>query len=579
MKTLKLFNAVLAKDTNTSTVVTEEGLVIEGDAVWLKDNIISFYRKEKLNAYQLNRTFHKSWQKIKESSRFELFLDQVRHYISTYGSDFQDEVYIPDEILCVPNVKISLPVVKALTREELINMCLNMLRSGIALKEDTIDDLLLILTEQLRYEFTGEEGIKNKEAIVKLADLYGVLPSDVMGFFRYIVYRATGETLLIKSNKSIEAIKESSYNPSIQFNRFGLERLATIFNRFKPLFLAFKPKCPRTINKISKLSKKLHIPLSANPLNQVTSKVLTEDGPLKRATPYALFKALSACGSRVTGQHIFAYRIRNGRSWVKEGRPNTEASSKNIKLIMDHLKERYDLTDKTVYFPKDVRFALPTSEKMFVGNIPTGTKFLGDKMAVGVYWKNSWGARDLDLSGLNAQGKVGWNSTYNNRGLYYSGDITNASNGAVEYLYANNGLRSDTIILNNVYYGDPNCGYRIIVGKGDDITKDYMMNPKNLFVDVKCESTQKQTVLGLFLPEDDAQSFVLLNFGAGNLGVSRGGTATLGRIALVQQWRHAMSFNDLMSCLGATIVDDPQKAEFDFSLEGLHKNSFIEIFN
>jgi len=39
---------------------------------------------------------------------------------------------------------------------------------------------------------------------------------------------------------------------------------AEIFNRFKPLFLAFKTKCPKTINKISKLSKTYHKPLVSN---------------------------------------------------------------------------------------------------------------------------------------------------------------------------------------------------------------------------------------------------------------------------------------------------------------------------
>ncbi|MEL6657337.1 MAG: hypothetical protein AAFP77_00090 [Bacteroidota bacterium] len=46
---------------------------------------------------------------------------------------------------------------------------------------------------------------------------------------------------------------------------------------------------------------------------------------------------------------------------------------------------------------------------MFVGNIPTGSKFYGKAMAVGVYWENAWGARDLDLSGLNIAFEQGGN--------------------------------------------------------------------------------------------------------------------------------------------------------------------------
>jgi hypothetical protein len=48
------------------------------------------------------------------------------------------------------------------------------------------------------------------------------------------------------------------------------------------------------------------------------------------------------------------------------------------------------------------------------------------------------GEVDLDLSGLNIAGKIGWNSAYNqdNGQLMYSGDMTSAPQGAVEYLYA-----------------------------------------------------------------------------------------------------------------------------------------------
>ena len=95
-------------------------------------------------------------------------------------------------------------------------------------------------------------------------------------------------------------------------------------------------------------------------------------------------------------------------------------------------------------------------------------------MAVGIYWEDAWGARDLDLSGLNIAGKIGWNSDYNqgDGNLMYSGDITSAPNGAVEYLYANKGLKNPTLVQNNVYSGNNNCEYKIIVGKGDKINRD-----------------------------------------------------------------------------------------------------------
>jgi hypothetical protein len=582
MKTLKLFNAVLARDSTESPFISDQGFIIEPNAIWAKQHIVDFYSKEKLNGYDLNKNFHKSWQTIKKSTRFQLLLEQISHYASTYGSQFQDEIYIPNEILDIPSVKLTFKVIKAYTKEEMQEKCLSLLKSGIALKEETIDDVLDILNNEVGYTFTGKENIRNKEAVVKIADLFHVYPENPVEFFRYVIYKTTDTTLLIKNDELINAIKESKFNATHLFENFGLEKLAEIFNRFKPLFLAYKKKSSKTINKISKLSKIYHKPLISNPLNDATQTLLEESDLhwLENATPFALFKALSACYSRMYGQNTFVYRVRNGKSWVKKGKP-TYANEWNYEFILDFLKSKYSLSGKTVYLPKEVEFGLPTSEKMFVGNIPTGTRFYGERLAVGVYWEDAWGAFDLDLSGLNIAGKIGWNASYNhdNGQLMYSGDMTSAPKGAVEYLYANKGFNTPTLIMNNVYYGDSNCGYKIIVGKGDDISRDYMMNPNNLFAEIKCDSVQKQTILGMLLLDEGKQCFVLLNFGAGHSHVS--GNSEVSRMAtdaLYQQWYAPLSFNILVEELGAVITSEKEEADFDFSLETLEKDSFVKLF-
>lgn len=582
MKTLRLFSAVIAKENNEAPFVSQNGFIIASNALWAKKEIIQFYKKEKLDGYGLNKTFHKSWLKIKSTSRENLLMEQIRHYISTYGSNFQEEVYIPEEVLNVPELKITFKVIKGYKKEELITKCLALLQSGMALKEETINDVLSILIDELKYNFTGNENIKNKEAIVKIADMYGVLPADTLAFFRYVIYRATGTALLIKSDEAIEAIKASHFNPAVQFEQFGLEKLATIFNRFKPLFLAFKPKCSKTINRISKLSKTHHKPLVANPLNLVTSMIISENDIhwLDNATPFALFKAIAACYTRMHGQDTFVYRIRSGKSFVKKnGYKNVVWA--NYYFLENYLKTRFDLSDKTFYIPNDVQYALPTSEKMYVGNIPTGTKFYGEKMAIGVYWENAWGARDIDLSGLNIGGKIGWNAAYKQDGdnLLYSGDITNAPNGAVEYLYANKGLNTPTLIKSNIYSGATNCEYKIIVGKGDRINYAYMMDPNKLLAETKCQSIQRQTILGMLLPDEKQQSFVLLNFGAGQSRVSGNSEiSNLATQALYQQWRHTLPLHEIIELLGGTIITHNKNTDYDFSLATLEKDTFIKVF-
>ncbi|WP_299272125.1 hypothetical protein [uncultured Psychroserpens sp.] len=610
MNTLKLFNAVLAKTSNDKPYISDEGYIIAPNALWAKDRIMAFLKAEKLSGNDLNKTFHKSWLKIRNSSRYELYMEQIKHYLSTYGSNFRDDIYIPEEILSIPNVKLSYKIINAYSIDEMTQKCLNILASGMALKEDTVDALITILVDELGYTFTGKEHIRNKEAVVKLAEYYDIYPSNPVEFFRYIIYRATDTTLLIKNDALIELIKDSSYNPAQAFNTFGLEKLAEIFNRFKPLFLAFKSKAPKTINKISKLSKTYHKPLISNPLNDVTNALITDNDIhwLDNATPFALFKALSACYTRNQGQDAFLYRIRNGKSWVKSNTvstvvrknmlvnllkknkaakykgvvPENTVFKQNYAFLLKYLKQRFDLSGKRLFFPEDITYALPTSEKMYVGNIPTGTRFYGKKLAVGIYWEDAWGARDLDLSGLNIAGKVGWNAAYNQQqgNLMYSGDITSAPNGAVEYLYANKGLNVPTLIQNNVFSGAADCGYKIIVGKGDSVSKDYMMNPNKLFADIRCESVQKQTILGILIPKKDKQCFVLLNFGAGHTRVSGNSeVSNLATKALYQQWNESLSFDSLVRALGAQITDYKDEADFDFSLENLEKDSFLKLFN
>jgi hypothetical protein len=578
MKTLKLFNAVVAKPSKELvTFISEQGYIIEPNALWARKDIVDYYVRESLTGNDLNKTFHKSWKKIKDSSRCELLIHQIMHYITTYGTNFQAEMYIPQEVLDVPDLKLTYKVIKAYSKEEMTDKCLGLLKSGIALAEETVDDVITILVDELDYTFTGKEGIRNKEAIVKIAETYNVFPDDPVEFFRYVIYRTTNTTLLIKNWDLINQIEKSSYNPAHVFKKFGHARLAEIFNRFKPLFLAYKNKCPKAINKISKLSKDHHKPMVVNPLNEVTQRPLVMgDGHwLNQATPFALFKALSACYSRKKGQDTFVYRIRSGKSWVQETKIHKKICKGNYDYILQHLQGRFSLEGVKIFLPEDIDYALPTSEKMFVGNIPTGTRFSGKKLAVGIYWENDWGARDLDLSGLNIGGKVGWNATYNqaHAALLFSGDITNAPDGAVEYLYANKGLSDPTLVMNNVYSGAEDAGYKIIVGRGDKVSENYMMNPNNLFAEVKTQSVQKQTVLGLFIPNDRAL------FGAGHMHVS-GNTpvTTAATKALYQQWGKPLSFKKVVFKLGADLVDFPEEADHDFSLDKLEKDSFTKLF-
>jgi len=579
MRTVKLFNAVISKPSQNDIFISSEGFIITPNALWAKDKIEEYFLREKLNGKDLNKGFHKSWQKIKESSRLELYLEQIQHYLSTYGSNFTEEAYIPQEKLDIPT-NLKFKVIRGLEKEDLQQKALDLLENGVALKEETVDDLLKVLVDDLDYTFNSVDNIKNKEAQAKISDWYGIYPKDPQEFLRYVIFKSTGQTLLIKNEELIEKIKNSGYNPTILFKNYGLEKLATIFNRFKPLFLAYKGVSGKTINKISKLSKSLHKPLVQNPLQQVTQRLLIAEDKkwLENATIFSLFKALQSCNTRLEGQNTFMYKIRDGKTFSKENQvTNKKLLFRNFLYLQDFLYNKFNLRGKTFLVPENVFYGLPTSEKMFVGNIPVGTKIRENNLAVGIYWENKWGARDLDLSAVNLHNKVGWNSSYSQDDeLYYSGDITNAPDGAVEYLYIKKELDSPTLVFNNIFNGEIGAQFKLIVGAGSDITKDYLLDPNKVILQGKTKTVSNQTILGIF----NKETFTILNLGSTSNFVSGNNKITeLQRKALIQETENNLSLNHLIILLGGRLTTDKtQKVDYDLSIDKLEKDAILNIF-
>lgn len=591
---LKLFSSVLSgKSDGVSEFIPEFGVCLSGDSVYAVSEITSYLSDLKLSGNDLNKTFYKSWSIIKELSYEDILIEKMMHYMSTYGTDRKGEVYLPVSTLNVPDFKVKMVIINALSKNEVINKCLDLLISGIALAEGTLLELFSLL-EDLDYEFTGNEGVRNKEANILIADKYNIYPESPEEFLRYVLFKTTGSTSLVKSEHVITSIKVSCKDISDMLTLFGEEKLAQIFNRFKPLFLAFKMSNngnKKVVNRISRLSKKLHKPMVVNPLNRasVTKLADTDIHWLDNATIYSLFKALSACYNRMSGQDTFTYRIRNGKSWFNTKKVDVAVVEFNYLYILNYLKTRINGKGKAVFMPKNIEYALPTSEKMFIGNIPMGTKFYGDSLAVGIYWENSWGAYDLDLSGLNIGGKVGWDSYYQDEaeGLSYSGDLTDAVNGAVEFLHTENGYKiTPTLVLNNVFEGSDDSEYKIVIGDDVEVDREYMMNPNKIVAEIKTSSVQRNTILGMIMSEDkELKSFTLLNFGAGVARVSGHGEITdLATKALFQQWKNPLTLKKVLLELGFdiyhNIVDEKQQLKIDFNLEidRITKTTFIELF-
>ena len=589
--TLKHFKGVLGKRTTKIEykLSTEFGFVVAPKARWAFSEITEFYRTEKLSGVDLNKTFHKSWAKIRKTSREALAIEQIFHYISTYESNFTSDVYIPNETLDVPDLELSFNLIHAFTKKELKDKALSVLKSGIALNQETIVDMLDIL-EGLDYTFKTTKGIRNNEALVLIGDRYNIYPEDAEDFMRYVIYKATGSTLVIKDTSSYLTIKGSKLDVSYMFSAFGLEKLARIFNRYYPFFMALKSahkSNARVINKIAKLSKTYHEPLVENPLSKVTSRKLVEKDMhwLDNATPFALLRALNALHTRLKGQTYFLYKNRKGTAKPsKSEKSNPELWKSNYAVILDYLKDKYDFSNVVVHEPKDLSYAFPTSEKNFVGSVPAGTIFSGKRLAVGMYWENDWGASDLDLKALSHNKAIGWNGSYSDSILDYSGDITSARFGAVEYIRVNSRLENPYLLKINVFTGKSQSGYKLIVGESDNIHYDYMMNPNNLKFEVKAETVQKETCIGFFNPTKKGKKkveFVVANVGMGHREVSHiGPENSMALLSMYEQYSKSLRFTDILKELGATVVDVmDEDVDIDLSMDKITIDTFINIFD
>ena len=624
--TLKLFKAMPIKENkarDTPEKILREtikyGFVFSPEVVYnypdteLWDIIKTIKKEIGVSAEEINSSFHKSWNKVKYSSIEQLVFEQIIHYFTTYGAELfgvydEDSVYIPNERLDLPNIDIDgfkFIVIKGYTKEQLKDKVLKLLKSGIALKEDTKADILDVC---LFTEITNDEivNIRNKEVRAMLYDFLDTIPEDPVEFLRYMVYRATESSLLIKSKDIIEQIKMRENIDILALmirykNKYGLERLAEIFLRFKPIFLAFKThsQLNHLINRLRKLSDKYHKPMKEDYLNSITSKIKSGE----YITPARLYLALDDVNIFRKIRLAYAlkyrtnenadsimYKIRNGKSFVKDFNfPNKDKAENVLGLVLDVISDDIakNVKGKKIYYPDNINYTLPATEKQFTGNYPTGSYVSIPKdMVAGIYWKDQNGHRiDLDLSLMSLKmGKVGWDRNYRNsdRSVLFSGDVTAAPNGASELFYVGKNDEDHMLMQLNYYnyHSDIPVPFKIIVAheKADSMGKNHMVDPNNIVCATKTIIDTKQKVLGLITTSPDETRFYFNETSLGNMITSRVSDVTMkARKYLVEYFKDMINLREVLDNAGAIFVDDPEECDIDLSPENLEKDTIIEL--
>ena len=567
----------------------------------------------------VNSTFYQNWEEVTSKTRFELFIDQLLHYVTTYGTGFAHEGngYVPNATPVGP-VYVSLfrdyKVIMPCTEEDVYNRCMDMLTSGIAMKQDTIETIVDYVVEYVKVNELLESGVfniddvANREAVTLLCDYLGIAPNKKFDLFRYIIYKTTGSTLIIKNNATINAIKNS--NTQFDFTTLSdkqLIGLASIFYRFKPLFLAFKKTYKTTgynsipvtsknaliINKIRRMAPKYHTPLAESIVATMLSKVhdsnvITETAA--QMNTFQIIRLMNTITERI--DHInekAMYIIRNGKMFVKDGKSYDSMMmyyATVFNILENELISR--LSEKATYvkYPKNIVLACPTSEKNFVGDLPFGTYMdLKDSDSfIGIYWREEWGTHDFDLSVLDLDGrKIGWNSDYYSarKDIVYSGDMTSARPEATEIMLFRNGAPDGSVMINR-YCGNNGSKFRFFGGVEPNmkLSRNYMVDPNfiKFSADVVSDTTQK--TIGLL----NLGRFYVMDLGSGNSIVSQqyGSTQNERYYASVLKAKSYLKLTEVLSKAGFIDVDSVEELPEDaqiLDLTQISRDTLITLFS
>ena len=576
-----------------------------------------------ISGEKANASFHKSWAIIHDSNIEDLIIQQIIHYITTYGFETwgiynENKVYIPREVLNILEIEENIPltVIKAMTSSEVLNNII-VLGSEVALSKNTLIDIMSIVKTN-KYDNSFIEKIGNRELKILLYDFYNIAPTDPLEFLRYVIIKLTSESLLIKNNYLINKIKSSDRKILDNILQSAPDDLATIFFRFKPLFLAMKyiSSNKQFFNHLRKNANTMHVPLPVDYLNNITSQIKhgqletsTLNRKLNKANIFRKIRLAYALNYRMNSTESIVYKIRNGRGWVAdfEWDNNLNNSTENaLDIVLSSIANdiHNNVNGKVIYIPENIHYTLPATEKQFIGNFPTNTYIaIPDDMIIGIHWTNidketnndDWyesrnynGRVDLDFSMIDDNTKIGWDSSYRsyNRDVLFSGDMVDAPkpNGASEMFYLKNIEEQMRKILFVNYFNfrkndKVQCKLFVAHEKVRDLDRNYMVNSNNIILSTNIEINQKQTNLGLIMSINNENRLYFSNVGIGESITSRNNAITMkSRNYMMANLTNPINLETILSLAGANIVNEKPDGEcIDLSPEALDKTSIIKL--
>lgn len=561
-----------------------------------------------INPDSLNSTFWKSMQQVENMSELEFRLNQLMHYASTYGEGYYGtagQVYEPDRL--DDNMYVDLrrfTIITFLSESELENKILSMLKSGMALSQSNIQDLLtLIKACEMKVDY---EQIKNGEV---QAALLANTPADRWPYKNFelvtrgLVYLVTNGAYsqVVKKDQVFlgqlaECLQRMDDETNERFQNIlgdelnlNWDYLVKYIRPYKKIYLIFKQAAiantKHLINQLMRKNKKLHQPAKQNPLNHIRD--LTQEQfkqEIKKAQPGKMMTILNYANERLYGRaskatRMITYPIRNGKTWVKELNADQIKSVNlvdKIDLLTKEFKCRYgqNFANAELYIPKFAHYALPTSQKQMVGAIPVGSSFQyqDQDIIIGVNWHQN--DLDLDLHAFTLSGhELGWNQDFRSEenSLVYSGDMTNTnqSGNAAEYFKISKNLKEPVmLVLDNFTYGGT-VSFDLLIDRASEAEfhsqgseKQIIRSVSKLAVYTKgCQQSLDEQVLAIVVPSSNYKLTVYVT----NCRLRATMASDMDSLmkdffdAKLFQYQHATTFSQLAEGLGAKVLD--QKPE------------------
>lgn len=606
--TIKLLKAVVLKNGNrletpglkeAQLMALSKGVVFDPEAFvgrsLSESGAIVHYAADEygVDMAKVNSTFYKRFSDVENRSELQLRMDQLAHYMSTYGRGIcrSDIAGYEPEYLKELNIDVEhdLTYIEALPVEEIGEKVKNMLTSGMALDEDTQKNLITVIEECKLPVSDYLDQISNREFMCRICKELNLLPKNFDEFTRYLIYLGTGSTLLIKSramlteldwlDRDAHARQEKAFDQYVK--QFGIEEVAKNITRYRKLYLVLRKRFvdKTLVNRSMKLSKRMYVPRKQSPLEHVMDLDVSLDairGSIAKAPVYKLIKVMNAMMRRDGALEARYFKIRNGKSYLKtedtdwhrgllNWKNKTRRKNRVRQMIVNELKARYgDWSDKVFYIPEGINYALPTSGKDFVGTLPymSSYEFKGKDVSLGVAWDTP---ADLDLHALTLSGEhYGWNSSYDGT-VTYSGDMTHLNpygHAAEFYKIKANDLTAPMIISVNDYWSDAEVKFDVFV-TGANVDQNSrqgvatQIGPKSVLFHDKVSPQEMSKVLMIVLPTDDGVKigFTATNFG--NVRVPGVDDATTKLIEIFQhQLDNTYMVTDLIKLLGGHVISN-----------------------